>query len=90
MGYREYPVAPLRGSTLTMQSKQCDDLILRKVNTSDASVFARKYGGSSQCWGVIWSIISLCFMAVGIIGGIAAFHESFSQQETDSKHFIPT
>jgi len=28
----------------------CDDLILRKVNSSDASVFARRYGGSSQCW----------------------------------------
>ncbi|KAJ5999664.1 hypothetical protein N7481_000073 [Penicillium waksmanii] len=68
----------------------CDDLILRKVNSSDASVFAKRYGGSSQCWGVIWSIISLCFMAIGIIGGIAAFPESFSQQETDSQHFIPT
>ncbi|KAJ5625307.1 hypothetical protein N7510_001616 [Penicillium lagena] len=68
----------------------CDDLILRKVNTSDASVFARKYGGSSQCWGVTWSLISLVVMALGIIGGIAAFPESFSQQETDSKHFIPT
>ncbi|KAJ5874902.1 uncharacterized protein N7529_003332 [Penicillium soppii] len=68
----------------------CDDLILRKVNSSDASVFAKKYGGSSQCWGVIWSLISLCFMAIGIIGGIAAFPESFSQQESDSQHFIPT
>jgi hypothetical protein len=29
-------------------------------------------------------------MAVGIIGGIAAFPQSFSQQESDSKHFIPT
>jgi len=27
----------------------CDDLILRKVNESDASVFAQRYGGSSQC-----------------------------------------
>jgi hypothetical protein len=53
-------------------------------------VFAKKYGGSSQCWGVIWSIISLCFMAIGIIGGIAAFPQSFSQQEKDSQHFIPT
>ncbi|OQE36712.1 hypothetical protein PENCOP_c011G08586 [Penicillium coprophilum] len=68
----------------------CDDLILRKVNSSDASVFAKRYGGSSQCWGVIWSLISLAFMAVGIIGGIAAFPESFSQQQDDSKHFIPT
>ncbi|KAG4443654.1 hypothetical protein IFR05_000840 [Cadophora sp. M221] len=68
----------------------CDDLILRKVNESDASVFAQRYGGSSQCWGVIWSIISLVFMVGGIIAGIAAFPESFSEQEEDSKKFIPT
>jgi hypothetical protein len=68
----------------------CDDLILRKVNTSDASVFAQKYGGSSQCWGVIWSIISLVLMITGIVAGIAAFPESASQQEDDSKKVIPT
>ncbi|KAI9774162.1 MAG: hypothetical protein M1840_005255 [Geoglossum simile] len=68
----------------------CDDLILRKVNSSDASVFARRYGGSSQCWGVIWSIISLLFMAAGIVAGIAAFHQSSKQQQGDSKKFIPT
>ncbi|KAI8629612.1 peptidase M50B-like-domain-containing protein [Xylariaceae sp. FL1651] len=68
----------------------CDDLILRKVNSSDASVFAQRYGGSSQCWGVIWSIISVLFLATGIIAGIAAFPQSFAQQEDDSKHFLPT
>ncbi|KAK5996993.1 hypothetical protein PT974_02342 [Cladobotryum mycophilum] len=68
----------------------CDDLILRKVNSSDASVFAERYGGSSQCWGVIWSIISVLIMAVGIIAGLAAFSQSFAQQQEDSKHFIPT
>ncbi|KAI3322646.1 peptidase M50B-like-domain-containing protein [Xylariaceae sp. AK1471] len=68
----------------------CDDLILRKVNSSDASVFAKRYGGSSQCWGVIWSLISVLFLAAGIIAGIAAFPQSFAQQETDSKHFLPT
>ncbi|KAM0756205.1 hypothetical protein T439DRAFT_320902 [Meredithblackwellia eburnea MCA 4105] len=67
-----------------------DDLILRKVNESDASVFAKRYGGSSACWGVIWAIISMAFMACAIVGGIAAFPESFSQQNADSKHFIPT
>jgi len=70
--------------------EQCDDLILRKVNTSDASVFAQRYGGSSQCWGVIWSIISLILMVLGIISGIAAFPESSTQQENDSKKVIPT
>ncbi|CAG8975888.1 hypothetical protein HYALB_00006505 [Hymenoscyphus albidus] len=68
----------------------CDDLILRKVNESDASVFAKRYGGSSQCWGVIWSIISLLFMVGGIIAGIAAFPEEWAEQEDDSKKFIPT
>jgi hypothetical protein len=29
-------------------------------------------------------------MVAAIIAGIAAFHESWSQQEDDSKHFIPT
>ncbi|KAI1309914.1 peptidase M50B-like-domain-containing protein [Xylaria venustula] len=68
----------------------CDDLILRKVNSSDASVFAKRYGGSSQCWGVIWSIVSILFLAAGIIAGIAAFPQSFAQQEDDSKNFLPT
>lgn len=68
----------------------CDDLILRKVNTSDASVFAKRYGGSSQCWGVIWSLVSVAFMAVAIVAGLAAFNQSFAQQESDSSHFIPT
>ena len=68
----------------------CDDLILRKVNSSDASVFAKKYGGSSHCWGIIWSIVSLALMIISIIAGIAAFHESWSQQEKDSQDFIPT
>ncbi|CAM1511040.1 Fc.00g085530.m01.CDS01 [Cosmosporella sp. VM-42] len=68
----------------------CDDLILRKVNSSDASVFAKRYGGSSQCWGIIWSVISVIFMAAGIVAGLAAFSQSFSEQEKDSQHFIPT
>ncbi|CAN9187681.1 hypothetical protein AA0113_g3812 [Alternaria arborescens] len=68
----------------------CDDLILRKVNSSDASVFAKRYGGSSQCWGVIWSLVSLIFMVCGILAGLAAFKQSFEQQEKDSQDFIPT
>ncbi|KAK2594611.1 hypothetical protein QQS21_007696 [Conoideocrella luteorostrata] len=68
----------------------CDDLILRKVNSSDASVFAKRYGGSSQCWGIIWSIISVLIMAVGVVAGLAAFSQSFEQQQQDSQHFIPT
>ncbi|KAK1022262.1 hypothetical protein LTR33_009824 [Friedmanniomyces endolithicus] len=68
----------------------CDDLILRKVNSSDASQFAKRYGGSSQCWGVVWSIVSVLFMAAGIVAGIAAFPETGAQQKNDSEHFAPT
>ena len=68
----------------------CDDLIWRKINTSDATQFAKRYGGSSQCWGVIWSIISILVMAVGIVAGIAAFGQSTEQQIKDSQGFIPT
>lgn len=68
----------------------CDDLILRKVNSSDASVFAQRYGGSSQCWGVIWSIFSLLFLVAAIIAGIAAFPQTREEQQDASKGFIPT
>ena len=37
------------------------------MNESDSSVFAKRYGGSSQCYGVIWAIISLALAACGII-----------------------
>lgn len=37
------------------------------MNESDASVFAKRYGGSSQCWGVIWVILSFALAACGII-----------------------
>ncbi|GAA5891253.1 hypothetical protein JCM8208_002561 [Rhodotorula glutinis] len=68
----------------------CDDLIFRKVNESDASVFAKRYGGSSACWGVLWFIVSLCFLAAGIVAGLAAFKDSFSQQATTGSEFLPT
>ena len=51
----------------------CDDLIWRKINSSDASQFAKKYGGSSQCWGVIWSIISVICMAAAIVAALGRF-----------------
>ncbi|GAA5835636.1 hypothetical protein JCM5353_004686 [Sporobolomyces roseus] len=68
----------------------CDDLIFRKVNESDASVFAKRYGGSSQCWGIVWVIFSLALAACGIIAGLAVFKDSFSEQAQRGKDFIPT
>jgi len=68
----------------------CDDLIFRKVNESDASQFSKQFGGSSQCWGALWLIVSFVFLTAGILAGLAAFKDSFSEQQSDSKGFIPT
>lgn len=62
-----------------------DDLVLRKVNESDASVFAKRYGGSSQCYGVLFGIISLASLIGGIFIGLVAFKDNGS-----SAVFLPT
>ncbi|OAX41861.1 hypothetical protein K503DRAFT_848130 [Rhizopogon vinicolor AM-OR11-026] len=67
-----------------------DDTIERKVNSSDASAFARICGCCpSRVWGVIWLIIAFMFFAAGVIVGIVAFKESTSEQEAESAHFLP-
>src|SRR5436309_1178665 len=65
--------------------RQYDDLVLRKVNSTDASVFAQRYSGSSQCWGVIWSFIALAFMVASII---AELH--YCQTWRDVTPAVPT
>ncbi|CAK0781201.1 hypothetical protein CVIRNUC_005311 [Coccomyxa viridis] len=51
-----------------------DDLVMRKVNNSDATKFAE----ISRClppqgWGILWAAISVLLMGAGILAGIAAF-----------------
>lgn len=67
-----------------------DDLIFRKVNESDASVFAKRYGGAAQCWGVLWAIVSLASLIGGILVGLLVFKDSFSEQTASSSDFLPT
>lgn len=68
-----------------------DDTIARKVNSSDASAFAKICGCfPSQVWGVIWLLIAFCFFILGVLVGIIAFKETAAQQAEDSKHFLPT
>lgn len=44
-----------------------DDLVSRRVNGSDAVKFAELFPGtSSRCWGVIWGVVSICFLVVAI------------------------
>lgn len=67
-----------------------DDTISRKVNTSDATVFAKQFGCCPpQVWGVIWLLIAFVFFGLGILVGIAAFKDSNAEQQEASKHFLP-
>nr|CAG8516707.1 4794_t:CDS:2 [Entrophospora candida] len=51
-----------------------DDLVFRKVNESDASKFAKQCRCCpAQVWGFIWFLISLIFLALGVLGGLVAF-----------------
>ncbi|KAH9162280.1 peptidase M50B-like-domain-containing protein [Lactarius sanguifluus] len=68
-----------------------DDTIARKVNSSDASAFAKICGCfPSQVWGVIWLLVAFCFFILGVLVGILAFKETAAEQAEDAKHFLPT
>ncbi|KAJ3360981.1 hypothetical protein GGF32_007914 [Allomyces javanicus] len=44
-----------------------EDLIRRRVNHSDAAIFAKRYGCTPQFWGVFWFFISLLILAFAVI-----------------------
>jgi hypothetical protein len=51
-----------------------EDLVFRKVNESDASVFAKKYKClPAQVWGFLWFLISLSFLIGSILLAIIVF-----------------
>ncbi|RKP10320.1 peptidase M50B-like-domain-containing protein [Thamnocephalis sphaerospora] len=56
-----------------------EDLVVRKVNESDATKFA-KYTGCCvpQFWGLVWFLISLVFLAAAVLAGIAVFRDRAS------------
>ncbi|KAF5387143.1 hypothetical protein D9615_001999 [Tricholomella constricta] len=67
-----------------------DDTIARKVNTSDASAFAKICGCfPSQVWGIIWLIQAFIFFALGVIVGLVAFKQSAEEQKEASDRFLP-
>lgn len=66
----------------------CDDLVLRKVNESDAAAFAKLVPIlPAQVWGFIWLLISVAFFAAGILYVLATYPASASPF---SKHRSPT
>jgi hypothetical protein len=51
-----------------------EDLVLRKVNESDASQFAKLCSCCpAQVWGVLWGLLSVCCLAGGILAGLVLF-----------------
>ncbi|KAF7311596.1 hypothetical protein MKEN_01062400 [Mycena kentingensis (nom. inval.)] len=67
-----------------------DDTIARKVNSSDASAFAKICGCCpSRVWGVLWLLVAFAFFIAGILVGLAAFKESAAEQKEESSHFLP-
>lgn len=55
-----------------------EDLVIRKVNESDASAFSRlccKGCLPPQAWGFIWFVISLIFVIAGVIAAIYTFKD---------------
>jgi len=68
-----------------------DDTIARKVNTSDASAFARICGCCpARVWGVIWLIQAFISFALGVVVGLISFKKSAAEQQEISKHFLPS
>eukprot|EP00835_Amoeboradix_gromovi_P001641 NODE_79_length_22985_cov_0.358401.p9 type:complete len:231 gc:universal NODE_79_length_22985_cov_0.358401:5575-6267(+) len=50
-----------------------DDLIANDKHESDASVFAKRYGGNSKCWGLLWFLLGVALVVGSIILGLYAF-----------------
>ncbi|KAI9292665.1 hypothetical protein K502DRAFT_307466 [Neoconidiobolus thromboides FSU 785] len=57
-----------------------EDLVFRKVNESDATRFAKLFRCCpAQGCGLLWFIISLVFLAGGILAGLVAFKDPAAQ-----------
>ncbi|KAJ1969905.1 hypothetical protein H4R35_006016 [Dimargaris xerosporica] len=57
-----------------------EDLVVRKVNSSDATRFAQMTGCPSQLCGFLWFLVSLAFLAAGVLGGLAVFKDEFDEE----------
>ncbi|CEG37792.1 uncharacterized protein PHALS_05847 [Plasmopara halstedii] len=53
-----------------------DDLIARRLNESDASVFAKMTHTSSRCWGVIWGLIAIASLVAGLYFNLLVAEDS--------------
>ncbi|KAI0225737.1 hypothetical protein L0F63_007075 [Massospora cicadina] len=57
-----------------------EDLVFRKVNESDATKFARLWCCCPpQLCGFLWFLISLFFLAAGVLAGLVAFKDPYTE-----------
>ncbi|OQR96399.1 hypothetical protein ACHHYP_15838 [Achlya hypogyna] len=54
-----------------------DDLLARRLNDSDASVFAKMTHTSSRCWGVIWGLFALATMGCALYFNLVVAMHSY-------------
>ncbi|OQS06291.1 hypothetical protein THRCLA_01662, partial [Thraustotheca clavata] len=54
-----------------------DDLIARRLNDSDASVFAAMTHTSSRCWGVIWGLFAIATMGCALYFNLIVTQHSY-------------
>lgn len=59
-----------------------DDLISRRVNESDASVFAKMTHTSSRCWGVIWGLVALVSLVAAVYFHLLVAKDSGDQLDS--------
>lgn len=64
-----------------------DDLISRRINESDASVFAKMTHTSSRCWGVIWGIFALITLGLAIYLHLLVIYATHKEKETTVSSF---
>ncbi|ORY23422.1 peptidase M50B-like-domain-containing protein [Naematelia encephala] len=66
-----------------------DDTLSRKVNTSDASEYARIVGCcGSRFWGAFWLVQASIFFAASLLVGIAAFKDDWGTQASKADNFL--
>ncbi|CCI43919.1 unnamed protein product [Albugo candida] len=60
-----------------------DDLISRRVNASDATIFAEITHTSSRCWGVIWGLIAICALTGAVYFHLLVLQHTSASTDSD-------
>lgn len=68
-----------------------DDLVFQRIEASDCAAFAERYPWMpAQAWGAVWFLFAFTFLVAGVLGGLVAFKQDFTEQAAMAAQFIPT